>query len=55
LETYEDGLDLFGRAQVGHDVGDRVVVFELEEREELGLIEFVQSGVSSVRGQFLTS
>ena len=43
LKSSEDVSDLFGSAQVGHGVGDGVVVLELQQRSQLLLIEFLNT------------
>ena len=43
LKSGEDVSDLFGSAQVGHGVGDGVVVLELQQRSQLLLIEFLNT------------
>ena len=43
LKAREDLPDLFRPAQIGHGVGDGVVVFEAEQRRQLLLVEFLHA------------
>ena len=48
--THEDFADLIRPAEVGHGIGNGVVVFEPEQRRELFLIEFLDTN-AHVMGQ----
>ena len=49
LEACKDSPDFLGLAEVGHGVGDRVMVFEPKQRRELFMVEFFHSDAHVVR------
>ena len=49
LETGEHFADFIGLAQVGHGVGNGVVIFQPQQRRQFGLIQFLHADGDVVR------
>jgi hypothetical protein len=49
LEANENLANLFGSSEIGHGVGNRVMVFQTEQRSQFFLIEFIDANVHVMR------
>ena len=49
LEAGKNPADLFGLSEIGHGVGDGVVVFQMEQRRQLFLVELIHADVHIMR------
>jgi hypothetical protein len=49
LEADEHLADLLGPSEIGHGVGDRVVIFKVKQRRQFLLIEFIHADVDVMR------